>query len=77
MAKKENTKRKSKNSVSPRLLSKLSSALTSVKKEGQERINALRRNLEKKMTLKNKIELMKLKLKQDVRWIDSRIKCAS
>ncbi|WP_225359981.1 hypothetical protein [Ligilactobacillus salivarius] len=29
------------------MLSKLSSALTSVKKEGQERINALRRNLDK------------------------------
>ena len=47
LAKKENTERKSKNSISPRLLSKLSSALTSVKKEGQERINALRRNLDK------------------------------
>ena len=47
LAKKENTERKPKNSVSPRLLSKLSSALTSVKKEGQERINALRRNLDK------------------------------
>ena len=32
LAKKENTERKPKNSVSPRLLSKLSSALTSVKK---------------------------------------------
>ncbi|MGN9009098.1 relaxase MobL, partial [Ligilactobacillus salivarius] len=38
LAKKENTERKPTNSVSPRLLSKLSSALTSVKKEGQERI---------------------------------------
>ena len=47
LAKKENTERKPTNSVSPRLLSKLSSALTSVKKEGQERINALRRNLDK------------------------------
>ena len=47
LAKKENTERKPKNNVSPRLLSKLSSALTSVKKEGQERINALRRNLDK------------------------------
>lgn len=47
LSKKENAERKSKNSVSPRLLGKLSSALTSVKKEGQERINALRRNLDK------------------------------
>ena len=47
LAKKENTERKPKNSVSPRLLSKLSSVLTSLKKEGQERINALRRNLDK------------------------------